>query len=42
MNLKGMGPMGQSDTIEFTAPTTPGPLAFMCSMGMFKGNINVI
>ncbi len=35
-------PMGQSDTIEFTAPSTPGPLAFMCSMGMFRGNINVI
>jgi len=42
MNLQRVVPIGQSDTIEFTAPTTPGPLAFMCSMGMFKGNINVI
>lgn len=42
MNLQRVVPIGQSDTLEFTAPTTPGPLAFMCSMGMFKGNINVI
>jgi plastocyanin domain-containing protein len=42
MNLQRVVPIGKSDTLEFTAPTTPGPLAFMCSMGMFKGNINVI
>src|SRR3990167_2607833 len=34
--------VGASDTIIFTAPSTPGPLAFMCSMGMFRGVINVI
>lgn len=28
--------------IEFTPPTEPGPLAFMCSMGMFRGTFNVI
>jgi hypothetical protein len=42
LGLQRVIPIGQSDTIEFTAPTTPGPLAFMCSMGMFKGQINVI
>lgn len=34
--------LGTSDTIEFTAPKNPGKLAFMCSMGMFRGEINVI
>lgn len=42
LGLQRVVPIGQSDTLEFTAPTTPGPLAFMCSMGMFKGQINVI
>lgn len=42
LGLQRVVPMGQSDTLEFTAPTTAGPLAFMCSMGMFKGQINVI
>lgn len=42
MNLQRVVPIGQSDTLEFTVPTTTGPLAFMCSMGMFRGQINVI
>lgn len=42
MNIQRIVPIGQSDTLEFTAPTTPGPLAFMCGMGMFRGSINVI
>ncbi len=42
MNLQSVIPIGKSDTIEFTAPSTPGPLAFMCSMGMYRGSINVI
>ncbi len=33
---------GQSTTIEFTAPKNPGKLVFSCSMGMYKGTINVI
>jgi sulfite exporter TauE/SafE len=28
--------------IEFTAPSRPGRLAFMCSMGMVRGSFNVI
>lgn len=35
-------PIGSSDTIAFTAPSQPGPMPFMCSMGMFRGVINVI
>lgn len=34
--------VGSSDTISFTAPKEPGNLAFMCSMGMFRGTIKVI
>lgn len=33
---------GQESLIEFTAPTTPGKLVFSCSMGMYKGVINVM
>lgn len=31
-----------NDIITFTAPNNPGPLTFMCTMGMFRGVINVI
>lgn len=33
---------GTSETITFTAPKDPGKLTFSCSMGMYKGVINVI
>ncbi len=42
LNIQKVVPMGTSDTITFTAPIEPGPLSFMCSMGMFEGTINVI
>lgn len=42
LRIQKIVPLGNSDTITFTAPSTPGPLAFMCSMGMFRGTINVI
>ena len=35
-------PYGTSDTITFTAPAQKGALAFMCSMGMYRGMMNVI
>ena len=35
-------PLGTSDSITFTAPSEAGQLPFMCSMGMFRGMINVI
>ena len=34
--------LGQTDTINFTAPRETGELAFMCSMGMFRGKFDVI
>lgn len=33
---------GTSDTISFLAPKEAGEIAFMCSMGMYRGVINVI
>lgn len=42
-NIQKVIPIGSSDKITFTAPNEPGTqLAFMCSMGMFRGTINVI
>ncbi len=34
-------PVGSSDTVFFTAPSIPGELPFMCSMGMFRGKFIV-
>ena len=42
LNIQRLISIGNSDNVEFTAPSEPGPLAFMCSMGMFRGSINVI
>lgn len=33
---------GTAKTIKITAPSEPGTLAFMCSMGMFQGKLTVI
>lgn len=33
---------GSTEIIEFESPKEPGPLLFMCSMGMYLGRINVI
>lgn len=41
-NIQKIVPIGSTDKITFTAPSEPGPLPFMCSMGMFRGTINVI
>ena len=35
-------PLGTKGDIAFTAPNQPGQLSFMCSMGMYRGVINVI
>lgn len=35
-------PIGTSNTIVFDAPTQAGQIPFMCSMGMYRGVINVI
>lgn len=42
LGIQKVVPLGQSDTIQFTAPNKPTELAFMCGMGMFRGVINVI
>jgi plastocyanin domain-containing protein len=42
LGIQKLVPLGSSDTIEFTAPSEPGELAFMCSMGMFRGSMKVI
>ncbi len=42
-NIQKIVPIGNSDKVTFTAPDEPGTqLAFMCSMGMYRGTINVI
>lgn len=42
-NVQKIIPIGTSDKITFTAPNKPGSqIAFMCSMGMYRGTINVI
>jgi uncharacterized protein len=34
--------IGATDKVQFTAPSEPTQIAFMCSMGMYRGTINVI
>jgi plastocyanin domain-containing protein len=33
---------GTSESFSFTAPKQTGPVLFSCSMGMYRGTINVI
>lgn len=42
LGIQKLIPPGSSDIIKFTAPQNPGQIPFMCSMGMFRGVINVI
>ncbi len=42
LGVKKIVRIGTSDTVEFTAPTKPQTIDFMCSMGMFRGEIEVI
>ncbi|HSD98291.1 MAG TPA: sulfite exporter TauE/SafE family protein [Patescibacteria group bacterium] len=42
LGIQKVVPVGTSADISFTAPTQTGQLPFMCSMGMFKGVINII
>ena len=43
LNIQKIVPLGASDTLTFTAPDKPGSkLAFMCSMGMYPGVIDII
>ncbi len=42
LGIQKIIPVGASEAIQFTAPIKPTQLAFSCSMGMFRGVINVI
>ncbi len=42
LGVQKIVPLGSSDTVTFTAPNKTGQIAFMCSMGMYRGVINVI
>lgn len=42
LNVQKIIPVGSSEVIRFTAPNTAQDIAFMCSMGMFRGTIHVI
>ncbi len=42
LGVQKVVPNGRSSSVTFTAPTEPGQLSFMCSMGMYRGTINVI
>ncbi len=42
LGIQKIVPLGKSDIITFTAPSQPGPIVFMCSMGMFRGIMNAI
>ncbi len=42
LNLQKIVRVGTSETLTFKAPNEKGQIAFMCSMGMYRGIINVI
>ncbi len=42
LGIQRVVPPGEESIIEFTAPTKKGKIAFSCSMGMYRGVINVI
>jgi heme/copper-type cytochrome/quinol oxidase subunit 2 len=42
LGIQKVVPPGTSGEVDFTAPTTPGQIPFMCTMGMFRGVINVL
>lgn len=42
LGIQKIIPVGGTETFTFTAPSEPGQISFMCSMGMYRGVINVI
>lgn len=42
LGIQRVVPPGTSDEIDFQAPSAPGQISFMCSMGMYRGVINVL
>ncbi len=42
LGIQKVLPLGKTDTITFTTPSIPGQLAFMCGMGMYRGEFTII
>ncbi len=42
LGIQKIVPVGNSSNLDFTAPSQPGVLDFMCTMGMYRGVINVV
>ncbi len=42
LGIQKIVPIGKQEVLEFTAPTEPQEMEFMCSMGMYRGRINVM
>ena len=42
LGLNKIVQLGQTATLNFTAPSEKGQIAFMCGMGMYRGVINVL
>lgn len=42
LGIQKIVPPGSSSTVSFRAPSEKGAMPFMCSMGMYRGVINVI
>jgi sulfite exporter TauE/SafE len=42
LGIQKVVPVGSKETITFTSPDSPTQIPFMCSMGMFRGVINVL
>ncbi len=42
LGIQKVVPPGEEYIVEFVAPNRPGKIAFSCSMGMYRGVINVI
>lgn len=42
LGIREIVPVGTAKDIRVTMPKDPGPLAFMCTMGMYRGEFNVV
>ena len=42
LGIQKIAVIGQTSTINFVAPSDPGVLDFICSMGMYKGRLKVV
>jgi len=42
LGIQEIVPVGTTRDIRFKAPDEPGTLAFMCTMGMYRGAFDVV